>query len=89
MAGTGAAQAPTTGAAPKSKGGGLILAVVYVTALFFIWAFVTNLIDPLVKSMRAGGVTLGSPLIRWPRLPCGWLATSSCGRTASIAWTTT
>jgi FHS family L-fucose permease-like MFS transporter len=36
----------------KSKGGGLLLAVVYVTALFFIWAFVTNLIDPLVKSMK-------------------------------------
>jgi MFS transporter, FHS family, L-fucose permease len=31
---------------------GLILAVVYVTALFFIWAFVTNLIDPLIKSMK-------------------------------------
>ncbi|MDI7775290.1 sugar MFS transporter [Asticcacaulis sp. EMRT-3] len=35
----------------KSGGGGLILAVLYVTALFFIWAFVTNLVDPLVKSM--------------------------------------
>lgn len=31
---------------------GLILAVIYVTALFFIWAFVTNLVDPLVKSMK-------------------------------------
>ena len=31
---------------------GIILAVVYVTALFFIWAFVTNLVDPLVKSMK-------------------------------------
>lgn len=39
-------------AAPKSGGGGLLLAVVYVTCLFFIWAFVTNLIDPLVKSMK-------------------------------------
>lgn len=38
--------------APKSKGRGLLLAVVYITALFFIWAFVTNLIDPLVKSMK-------------------------------------
>lgn len=28
------------------------MAVVYITALFFIWAFVTNLIDPLVKSMK-------------------------------------
>ncbi|WP_443748334.1 sugar MFS transporter [Asticcacaulis solisilvae] len=39
-------------ATPKTGGGGLLLAVVYVTALFFIWAFVTNLIDPLVKSMK-------------------------------------
>jgi FHS family L-fucose permease-like MFS transporter len=38
--------------APKATGRGLLLAVVYVTALFFIWAFVTNLIDPLVKSMK-------------------------------------
>jgi FHS family L-fucose permease-like MFS transporter len=29
-----------------------MLAVVYVTALFFIWAFVTNLVDPLIKSMK-------------------------------------
>ncbi len=28
------------------------VALVFVTALFFIWAFVTNLIDPLVKSMK-------------------------------------
>jgi len=35
-----------------SKSGSLILAIVYITALFFIWAFVTNLIDPLVKSMK-------------------------------------
>lgn len=35
-----------------SKRGGAGIAVVYVTALFFIWAFVTNLIDPLVKSMK-------------------------------------
>lgn len=35
-----------------SKGGSIVLAVVYITALFFIWAFVTNLIDPLVKSMK-------------------------------------
>ncbi|HET9510864.1 MAG TPA: MFS transporter [Sphingomonas sp.] len=43
------------GAASAHAGGsrgGLILALVYVTALFFIWAFVTNLIDPLVKSMK-------------------------------------
>ncbi|MBN8808043.1 MAG: MFS transporter [Sphingomonas sp.] len=31
---------------------GVVLALIYVTALFFIWAFVTNLIDPLVKSMK-------------------------------------
>jgi FHS family L-fucose permease-like MFS transporter len=36
----------------KLGGSGLLLAVVYVTALFFIWAFVTNLTDPLVKSMK-------------------------------------
>jgi FHS family L-fucose permease-like MFS transporter len=36
----------------KPRSGGLLLAVVYITALFFIWAFVTNLIDPLVKSMK-------------------------------------
>ncbi|BBF79527.1 sugar MFS transporter [Asticcacaulis excentricus] len=36
-----------------AKGGsGLVLAVVYVTALFFIWAFVTNLLDPLLKAMK-------------------------------------
>ncbi len=34
------------------KSGGIGLAVIYITALFFIWAFVTNLIDPLVKSMK-------------------------------------
>ncbi len=37
--------------APQKRGAGFLLAVVYVTALFFIWAFVTNLVDPLVKSM--------------------------------------
>jgi FHS family L-fucose permease-like MFS transporter len=36
----------------KSKGGSLILSIVYITSLFFIWAFVTNLIDPLVNSMK-------------------------------------
>ncbi len=30
----------------------LALALCFITALFFIWAFVTNLIDPLVKSMK-------------------------------------
>jgi MFS transporter, FHS family, L-fucose permease len=28
------------------------IALLFITALFFIWAFVTNLIDPLVKSMK-------------------------------------
>jgi MFS transporter, FHS family, L-fucose permease len=28
------------------------IALFFITALFFIWAFVTNLIDPLVKSMK-------------------------------------
>jgi len=51
MAGTSTAQAPKSGAAPKA-GGGLVLAVVYVTALFFIWALVTNLLDPLLKTMK-------------------------------------
>ncbi len=37
--------------APQKRGAGFLLAVIYVTALFFIWAFVTNLVDPLVKSM--------------------------------------
>jgi MFS transporter, FHS family, L-fucose permease len=37
--------------APRG-GSGLLLATVCITALFFIWAFVTNLIDPLVKSMK-------------------------------------
>ena len=36
----------------KNSGSGLLLATVSITALFFIWAFVTNLIDPLVKSMK-------------------------------------
>ena len=36
----------------KSKSGGVLLAIVYITALFFIWAFVTNLIDPLVANTR-------------------------------------
>ncbi len=38
---------------PESKSkNSLMLAVIYVTALFFIWAFVTNLVDPLIKSMK-------------------------------------
>ncbi|GGZ28247.1 sugar MFS transporter [Asticcacaulis endophyticus] len=40
---------PTSSA---KKGSGLVLAVIYVTALFFIWAFVTNLLDPLLKAMK-------------------------------------
>ncbi len=41
------ASAPT-----QSKAGNVAIALVFITALFFIWAFVTNLIDPLVKSMK-------------------------------------
>jgi len=33
-------------------GKGVLLAVVYVTCLFFIWALVTNLLDPLLKTMK-------------------------------------
>ncbi|ESQ83517.1 hypothetical protein AEAC466_12640 [Asticcacaulis sp. AC466] len=39
-------------AAAKPGGSGLVLAVVYVTVLFFIWALVTNLLDPLLKAMK-------------------------------------
>jgi len=42
----------SSAAAPKSGGSGLALAIVYVTVLFFIWAVVTNLLDPLVKTMK-------------------------------------
>jgi MFS transporter, FHS family, L-fucose permease len=42
-------QAEQTQSTGKS---GLALALFFITALFFIWAFVTNLIDPLVKSMK-------------------------------------
>jgi MFS transporter, FHS family, L-fucose permease len=42
----------TSSVLSQPRTGGLLLAVVYVTTLFFIWAFVTNLIDPLVKSMK-------------------------------------
>ena len=40
--------------APGRRGGArnIGLALMFITALFFIWAFVTNLIDPLVKSMK-------------------------------------
>lgn len=50
-----ATTASTTGrgnAGGRGSAGGLGLALVLITALFFIWAFVTNLIDPLVKSMK-------------------------------------
>jgi len=36
----------------STSNGGLILALVYITTLFFIWAFVTNLIDPLVANTK-------------------------------------
>ena len=37
---------------PTGGAGNIGLALVFITALFFIWAFVTNFIDPLVKSMK-------------------------------------
>ncbi|MET0357654.1 MAG: sugar MFS transporter, partial [Cellvibrio sp.] len=42
---------PLDGESTKSNGG-LILALIYITTLFFIWAFVTNLIDPLVANTK-------------------------------------
>lgn len=39
-------------ATAAQKGKGVALAVVYVTCLFFIWALVTNLLDPLLKTMK-------------------------------------
>ncbi|OYU33862.1 sugar MFS transporter [Novosphingobium sp. PASSN1] len=44
--------ASTAGDFEGKRGTRLATALVFVTALFFIWAFVTNLIDPLVKSMK-------------------------------------
>jgi FHS family L-fucose permease-like MFS transporter len=49
MAVTEASRTPGSGA---KAGSGLGLAVVYVTTLFFIWALVTNLLDPLLKTMK-------------------------------------
>jgi FHS family L-fucose permease-like MFS transporter len=46
------AEAVAGNRAGSSRAAGFGLAVISVTALFFIWAFVTNLIDPLVKSMK-------------------------------------
>ena len=51
MAGMGASMTPSSGPAPKA-GGSLVLAVVYVTALFFIWALVTNLLRVKTVFMR-------------------------------------
>jgi FHS family L-fucose permease-like MFS transporter len=51
MAAMEASQTPGSGIKPKA-GSGLGLAVVYVTTLFFIWALVTNLLDPLLKTMK-------------------------------------
>lgn len=47
-------QSPTINkeASNSTSNGGLILALVYITTLFFIWAFVTNLIDPLVANTK-------------------------------------
>ncbi|SFJ55656.1 MFS transporter, FHS family, L-fucose permease [Caulobacter sp. UNC279MFTsu5.1] len=51
MAAMEASRTPISGPGPKA-GGSLVLAVVCVTALFFIWALVTNLLDPLLKTMK-------------------------------------
>lgn len=47
-------QSPTINkeGANSTSNGGLILALIYITTLFFIWAFVTNLIDPLVANTK-------------------------------------
>ena len=45
-------EAVASNQAGSSRAAGFGLAVISITALFFIWAFVTNLIDPLVKSMK-------------------------------------
>jgi FHS family L-fucose permease-like MFS transporter len=47
-------QSPTLNkeAANSTSNGGLVLALIYITTLFFIWAFVTNLIDPLVANTK-------------------------------------
>ena len=47
-------QSPTINkeAANSTSNGGLVLALIYITTLFFIWAFVTNLIDPLVANTK-------------------------------------
>ena len=45
----------TAGQATGSRAG-LGLAVVSVATLFFIWAFVTNLIDPLVGGIDGRGM---------------------------------
>jgi FHS family L-fucose permease-like MFS transporter len=45
-------QQPQTQKNIKDSKDGLLLATICITALFFIWAFVTNLIDPLVKSVK-------------------------------------
>lgn len=39
-------------AANSTSNGSLVLALIYITILFFIWAFVTNLIDPLVANTK-------------------------------------
>jgi len=44
--------ASAAGQGSTGRTSGLAIALVFITTLFFIWAFVTNLIDPLVKSMK-------------------------------------
>jgi MFS transporter, FHS family, L-fucose permease len=43
---------PLTSRPAASRARASLAALALITALFFIWAFVTNLIDPLVKSMK-------------------------------------
>jgi FHS family L-fucose permease-like MFS transporter len=52
---------PTTNAPAQKGGSSLTMAVVYVTVLFFIWAVITNLLDPLLKTMKT--VFTLSPLV--------------------------
>ncbi len=55
IVGTFMSKSYTSLSIPESKDSrktGLPIAVIYITALFFIWALVTNLLDPLLKTMK-------------------------------------
>ncbi len=49
---TSTPRSSTANSEASKSNGGLILALIYITVLFFIWAFVTNLIDPLVANTK-------------------------------------